>query len=806
MARVLTRDEALAVVNRWDLKGTWAAKARNLVSLLDMDGQVALTAVQAALFQGKEWDSMVKTLQRRVDRFNGAARAVHSAATVVMTGKTEDDVVRFESQEVDAPGEPRLLEYEAAQKKGIVIEDVRSFDLAPVYAETDDPRPIVLLTFNRHETAAILKAFCPDGAPARKLRHGVPYYDLGEAAGRRVVLTVSRQGVSRAQQAAEEACEAWSPQALIGVGIAFGVDRNEQRIGDVLVSQSTQEYDLGRVNPDGTVTPRGGEAEASDSWVRAILMADHVARARGCPWPKLRFGCLLSGSKLVDSLSYRDSLLELYRNRQVVGGEMEALGLARVSQRAYRQAQNVAWIVVKGICDFADGDVNNPFKQANQKVAAAHAARVVYSVLTDRFLDTPLETAPDGECPNEPKLTDFRSVAAELFQSMPVEPLAVDKTAEPPAQRRGTSADKVALEQMLRWADDDGGTPLFALLGEVGIGKTVTCQAFAHALRERRRHDQTTRWPLYFDLREASLPKGRVPSVDRIMKECARNGWYRSESKVKVADIWRWIYQGGVVIFDGLDEVLNKLDDDEGKKLTNRLLSVVNEAQARGTGGRPPKVVVSSRTQFFRTLRDERNRLTGGLANDKTAASFEAWLILPLSEEQVSAYLKAALPGHDVDRLEKMLSEVHDLTDLSQRPFTLGLVVDAIPQIEAWRAEGKPIFGSTLYREFARQWLDRDKEKDKIETRHKYVLVEHLAAHMWRNDLTSVPVDDLEDWFRDWRQGQRGWADYEKLGPDKLNEALRNATFLSRVDKTANDGAFRFAHTSLQEFFLSEYL
>ncbi|MDR1806886.1 MAG: tripartite tricarboxylate transporter permease, partial [Propionibacteriaceae bacterium] len=40
----------------------------------------------------------------------------------------------------------------------------------------------------------------------------------------------------------------------------------------------------------------------------------------------------------------------------------------------------------------------------------------------------------------------------------------------------------------------------------------------------------------------------------------------------------------------------------------------------------------------------------------------------------------------------------------------------------------------------------------------------------------------------------------------KLNEALRNATFLSRVDKTANDGAFRFAHTSLQEFFLSEYL
>jgi hypothetical protein len=402
--------------------------------------------------------------------------------------------------------------------------------------------------------------------------------------------------------------------------------------------------------------------------------------------------------------------------------------------------------------------------------------------------------------PNAPLLETLTRIPKQRLMKVPALPWDTSQTAKARELRRGTDEDTAALDQLMRWVDDDEGTPLFALLGETGMGKTVTCQAFALALRERRQRDQTTRWPLYFDLRDVTLPGGRVPTLAEVMVECARAGWHRSDG-VTAEDIWRWIDQGAVVIFDGLDELLNKLDDGEGRQLTKRLLSVVNQAGV----GRPPKIVVSSRTQFFRSLRDERNRLTGGQADAKATASLEAWLVLPLSEAQVRAYLKAALPGEDVARLEETLTEVHDLGDLSQRPFTLSLVVDAIPQIEAWRAEGKPVYGSTLYRDLARQWLDRDREKDKVEPRHKYALVEELAAHLWREDLTTVPVDDLEDWFHEWRQGRPGWAIYDALGSDKLTEALRNATFLSR-DHSANEGAFRFAHTSLQEFFLSEYL
>ena len=46
-----------------------------------------------------------------------------------------------------------------------------------------------------------------------------------------------------------------------------------------------------------------------------------------------------------------------------------------------------------------------------------------------------------------------------------------------------------------------------------------------------------------------------------------------------------------------------------------------------------------------------------------------------------------------------------------------------------------------------------------------------------------------------------------RLHPEQLEEDLRTATFLTRGDgEDPSLGGFRFAHTSLQEFFLADYL
>lgn len=96
-------------------------------------------------------------------------------------------------------------------------------------------------------------------------------------------------------------------------------------------------------------------------------------------------GPLLSGEKLVDEKEFKALLFDRYP--QAIGGEMEGAGLAAVAVR-----DRVPWIVVKGICDWADGN-----KQAkHQPLAAAAAAALTLDVLSKpdvlHGLDKPLRT------------------------------------------------------------------------------------------------------------------------------------------------------------------------------------------------------------------------------------------------------------------------------------------------------------------------------------------------------------------------------------------------------------------------------
>ena len=77
---------------------------------------------------------------------------------------------------------------------------------------------------------------------------------------------------------------------------------------------------------------------------------------------KMVAGAMLSGEKLVNNREFRDRLKE--RFPEAIGGEMEGIGAYAAASR-----RNTEIILVKGICDWADGhknDVAQPF--------AGHAA------------------------------------------------------------------------------------------------------------------------------------------------------------------------------------------------------------------------------------------------------------------------------------------------------------------------------------------------------------------------------------------------------------------------------------------------
>src|SRR5262249_42201866 len=78
------------------------------------------------------------------------------------------------------------------------------------------------------------------------------------------------------------------------------------------------------------------------------------------------------------------------------------------------------------------------------------------------------------------------------------------------AGRRDVDEPSVdVLEYLLQWAGDPSGPSLFALLGEYGMGKTISCQRLVRAVEERREAEPAA-WPqpLYFDLRKLTGLRG----------------------------------------------------------------------------------------------------------------------------------------------------------------------------------------------------------------------------------------------------------------------------------------------------------
>jgi WD40 repeat protein/nucleoside phosphorylase len=803
-----------------DLTPGFQKLAKELVELLDREGRARVADIHQRLFSANTPQSANAALSRLINTINRAAVSrkvpLRAMVTADKKGGASKRWVWFEGS-ASAGVSPVMSELNAIPRDRLV-ENQRGMplDTAPV---------VVLITANGQESRAVLEHFHPAGPPPVRTVDGMTYNELGLHGGMRVVHRVCKQGQAEAQSAAQDAVQAFQPRAIIAVGIAFGVNPSAQHIGDVLVSEFVRGYELRRVGPNGTISPRGGKQQASSCLYQRFLLLNQRQEAdpgASLRWPELSFGTLLSGDKLVDDLTYRNSLLEL--EHEAIGGEMEGVGLCTAADR-----HKVDWLIVKAICDWADGNKHSATKSVDQALAADNAALVVKRALDlgslyddgpgaseqgDRVGDStaPLvDQAPlwhpstsqmgfsDLGCiPEARRVHDARGRPTSLHKDH----------ADDLESDRGESVE--VLSHIMRWIDEANGPPVFALLGEYGMGKTVTCQRVARALDKRQQVDPTKPIPLYFDLRLVTGLDRRVPTLQETLEECMRRGWEQAGTHFhySMESVSAWIRHGAVVILDGLDEVLVKLKEADGQIFTNALLKLLVDARAQGPQLQGPalKVLISCRTHYFRTLRDQKNHFTGQERGQHDLESFRALVLLPFSEAQILNYLNQAVPDIESERLIDIVRSVHNLEELTQRPYTLRLVAEFIPEIEQDRLAGRVVYGVTLYRRMARRWLERDSGKHHILPDHKMRLATHLAAYLWRSGHGVLPANELEAWFHEWLEGQPDLCRrYASLHPDQLEEDLRTATFLTRQD-TGAGSAFRFAHTSLLEFFLADFL
>ena len=671
---------------------------------------------------------------------------------------------------------------------------------------------IVLITFNQYELEQTLRCFCPEAPAVQMEGHNRVYYQLGKHGGQNLVLMHSRQATIEAMKSAEIAIEFFHPNAVIALGIAFGINSEKQQIGEVLISESITTYELARINKDGRSTPRGPRPPASKhlrDWFHQLDA--YLSKEKSAEYAKRHFGSMFSGDKLIDNKDYRDQLLSI--DLDAIGGEMEGTGIYYACE-----ASKTDWIIVKAICDFADGNKGKN-KDANQKIAAENAARLVKAALEfGNFYPAKKVSVPEKLRTKHP-LKNFHDYTANCTNLHEIDERALVKDARalPTTLKKEQAA---LLEQehtngipvvarLLDWAQEPQAKSVFAILGEYGMGKTISCQLFDKQQRSLLIQNKLLPVPLYFDLRHVTsktLADGF--QFSDIIKDCIRFGWLKSDSSEEFtfSDIERWANQSGVVlIFDGLDEVLVKLSESDGRIFTDQLYKY--QAQLKANSKQPVKMLLTCRSQYFKTLDRQKDHFTGQERGGVSPDDIEAMVMLPLTEEQITNYLRHALPGIDPATIIEMVKSVHDLHDLSKRPFTLKLVGEFFPALEEDRKAGKAkLVRVSLYRRVVDRWLNRDDGKHQIKSDHKLQLASHLAALLWKQKQSALPAHEIEDWFMGWlADNPRIAFRYQNVSADILEEDLRTATFLCRED-SEEGGRFRFSHTSLQEYFLANYL
>lgn len=212
---------------------------------------------------------------------------------------------------------------------------------------------------------------------------GLEYYATNAYHG----LTIAAAGMTgmgpvSAAVTTSAALTALRPKRVILVGICAGIGA-AAKLGDVCISEQIVDYDLGKVKR-GEYTPRWrvypSDAELlraakyfdDTSWKATILRSRPVDDGNE---PKVHFGTVLSGSKVVADKSVADSLTNVWN--QAVGLEMEGGGAAAA---AHEHPAGPSIMLVKGVCDRANARKNDKW----QEYAADVAARYAISLLIHR--------------------------------------------------------------------------------------------------------------------------------------------------------------------------------------------------------------------------------------------------------------------------------------------------------------------------------------------------------------------------------------------------------------------------------------
>lgn len=340
-----------------------------------------------------------------------------------------------------------------------------------------------------------------------------------------------------------------------------------------------------------------------------------------------------------------------------------------------------------------------------------------------------------------------------------------------------------------KWLGNNDTQQHLAIFGEYGAGKSTFCQKLAHDLAASFLKDpNSSRIPILLNLREF---------IGKLDIEAYITSFLDRECKVTnpKIDLFRAMNDAGIflLIFDGLDEMAVKVDADT---LESNLMEI--DKLAASPNG---KVILTSRPEYFVSAKEEREAVSPAinpLASRK--AKYDPIKILPWDEKQVENFLRKRVPlVEGADESWKYYSDriksIGSLSDLSQRPVLLDMIVKTLPALIASKT---PINRPNLYATY----LDGEIKRQRIQKRRTLLITKDDRLSLLGRMAISVYLDAISVInFTDARHLVE-----ETIKPPKSELDAYTRDFLTNSFLIRKGDEYYFSHKSIMEYLVATQL
>ncbi len=334
------------------------------------------------------------------------------------------------------------------------------------------------------------------------------------------------------------------------------------------------------------------------------------------------------------------------------------------------------------------------------------------------------------------------------------------------------------------WLNETGRDHI-SILGEFGQGKTWFCLRYADRKLDQYIADPRRRLPLLIPLRGYRNTNMRELIPHLFVNTYGlhfRNGY----------EIFDRLNRSGrlLIIFDGFDEMAPKVDYQVTLKNYQVIADIVVPDRS--------KVILTSRTPYFRNMLEEKAVLAGGdtPGSSHDRPHFEVIYIDELDDTRIAEVLRRRVGAQWGDYLQTIRA-VYDLPNLAQRPVMLDMIIQTLPRLKSL----EEIDHALLYTTYTDQWINKeiDEERALLDAESKRLFAQEVAWDMFRRGELTIHSDRMRELVdQHLRLNVRQSEDIIFLEHD-----ARTASFISSRDEMGN---YEFMHRSFMEFFVAQKL